>query len=68
MSKKDFLSILRKKNDNFPDEELKLLKEQIDLKLKLNSGQLKETNKLKEVRKSLAQLKTLQKEKENQTS
>ena len=39
-----------------------LRKELLNLKISLSSGQLKETHKIKEIRKSIAQLKTIQKE------
>ena len=56
-----FLSKLRGESSNL-DEEEKLRKELLNLKISLSSGQLKETHKIKEIRKSIAQLKTIQKE------
>ena len=62
MAKKEsFLSKLRGESSNLNEEE-KLRKELLDLKISLSSGQLKETHKIKEIRKSIAQLKTIQKE------
>jgi ribosomal protein L29 len=39
-----------------------LRKELLDLKMSLASGQLKEIHKIKKIRKSIAQLKTVQRE------
>ena len=62
MAKKEsFLSKLRGESSNLNEEE-KLRKELLDLKISLSSGQLKETHRIKEIRKSIAQLKTIQKE------
>ena len=62
MAKKEsFLSKIRGESSNLNDEE-ELKKELLDLKISLSSGQLKETHKIKEIRKSIAQLKTIQKE------
>ena len=62
MAKKEsFLSKIRGESSNLNKEE-ELRKEQLDLKISLSSGQLKETHKIKEIRKSIAQLKTIQKE------
>ena len=62
MAKKEsFLSKLRGESSNLNEEE-ELRKELLDLKISLSSGQLKETHKIKEIRKSIAQLKTIQKE------
>ena len=62
MAKKEsFLSKLRGESSNL-NEEQELRKELLDLKISLSSGQLKETHRIKEVRKSIAQLKTIQKE------
>ena len=62
MAKKEsFLSKIRGESSNLNEEE-KLRKELLDLKISLSSGQLKETHKIKEIRKSIAQLKTIQKE------
>ena len=62
MAKKEsFLSKIRGESSNSNEEE-ELRKELLDLKISLSSGQLKETHKIKEIRKSIAQLKTIQKE------
>ena len=62
MAKKEsFLSKIRGESSNL-NEEQELRKELLDLKISLSSGQLKETHKIKEIRKSIAQLKTIQKE------
>ncbi len=62
MAKKEtFLSKIRGSSSSLNEEE-KLRKELMDLKMSLSSGQLKETHKIKEIRKSIAQLKTIQRE------
>ena len=62
MAKKEsFLSKIRGESSNLNEEE-ELRKELLDLRLSLSSGQLKETHKIKEIRKSKAQLKTIRKE------
>jgi len=62
MAKKEsFLSKIRGDSSKLNEEE-ELRKELLDLKISLSSGQLKETHKIKEVKKSIAQLKTIQKE------
>ena len=62
MAKKEsFLSKIRGESSNL-NEEGELRKELLDLRISLSSGQLKETHKIKEIRKSIAQLKTIQKE------
>ena len=62
MAKKEsFLSKIRGESSNLNEEE-ELKKELLDLKISLSSGQLKETHKIKEIRKSIAQLKTIRKE------
>ena len=62
MAKKEsFLSKLRGESSNLNEEE-ELRKELLDLKISLSSGQLKETHKIKEIKRSIAQLKTIQKE------
>ena len=62
MAKKEsFLSKIRGESSNLNEEE-ELRRELLDLKISLSSGQLKETHKIKEIRKSIAQLKTIQKE------
>lgn len=60
--KQTFLSKIRGDFDISLNEEEALRKELLDLKISLSSGQLKETHKIKEVRKSIAQLKTIQRE------
>ena len=60
--KKSFLSKIRGDTSASLNEEEELRKELLDLKISLSSGQLKETHKIKEIRKSIAQLKTVQKE------
>ena len=62
MAKKEsFLSKIRGDSSKLNEEE-ELRKELLDLKISLSSGQLKVTHKIKEVKKSIAQLKTIQKE------
>ena len=62
MAKKEsFLSKIRGESSNL-NEEGELRKELLNLRISLSSGQLKETHKIKEIRKSIAQLKTIQKE------
>ena len=61
VKKESFLSKIRGESSNLNEEE-ELKKELLDLKISLSSGQLKETHKIKEIRKSIAQLKTIQKE------
>ena len=62
MAKKEsFLTRIRGESSNLNEEE-ELRKELLDLKISLSSGQLKETHKIKEIRKSIAQLKTIQRE------
>jgi len=62
MAKKEsFLTKLRGESSKLNEEE-ELRRELLDLKISLSSGQLKETHKIKEIRKSIAQLKTIQKE------
>ena len=62
MAKESILSKLRSKPENSSNEEEKLLQELMELRVKQSQGQLKETHKIREVRKSIAQLKTLFKE------
>ena len=59
--KKSFLSKIRGDTSGSLNEE-ELRKELLDLKISLSSWQLKETHKIKEIRKSIAQLKTIQNE------
>ena len=62
MAKKEtFLSKIRGSSNSLNEEE-KLRKELMDLKMSLSTGQLKETHKIKEIRKSIAQLMTVQRE------
>ena len=62
MAKEGLLSRLRSKSTDVTDEEGKLRKELLELRVQHSAGQLKETHKIKEVRKSIAQLKTLNNE------
>ena len=63
MAKKEtFLSKIRGGPSISLNEEEMLRKELLDLKMSLASGQLKEIHKIKEIRKSIAQLKTVQRE------
>ena len=63
MAKKEcFLSMIRGDSSSPFDEEEKLRKELLDLRISLSSGQLKETHKIKLTRKSIAQLKTIERE------
>ena len=64
MAKESILSRLRNKPEEVADEEGKLLKELMELRVQNAQGQLKETHKIREIRKSIAQLKTLSKEQE----
>ena len=64
MAKESLLDRLRSKPAHSVDEEGKLRKELLELRIQHSSGQLKETHKIREIRKSIAQLKTLNKEKE----
>ncbi|MDC0072782.1 50S ribosomal protein L29 [Gammaproteobacteria bacterium] len=65
MAKESILSRLRSKPEEVSDEEGKLLKELMELRVQNAQGQLKETHKIKEIRRSIAQLKTLSKEQED---
>ena len=62
MAKDSLLSKLRSKSTDISDEEGKLRKELLELRVQHSSGQLKETHKIREIRKSIAQLKTLNNE------
>ena len=64
MAKESLLDRLRSKPADSVDEEGKLRKELLELRIQHSSGQLNETHKIRENRKSIAQLKTLNKEKE----
>ena len=63
MAKGSLLDRLRSKPTEAPDEEGKLRKELMELRIQHSSGQLKETHKIREIRRSIAQLKTLNNEK-----
>ena len=63
MAKESLLDRLRSKPTETPDEEGKLRKELMELRIQHSSGQLKETHKIREIRRSIAQLKTLDNEK-----
>ncbi len=62
MAKRSFLSKLRGDSLSVMDEEQRLKKELMDLKIKQSSGQLKETHKIKETKRAIAQLKTVSNE------
>ena len=62
MAKESLISRLRSKSTDISDEEGNLRRELMELRVQHSSGQLKETHKIKEVRKSIAQLKTLNNE------
>ena len=62
MAKESLLDRLRSKPTEAPDEEGKLRKELMELRIQHSSGQLKETHKIREIRRSIAQLKTLNNE------
>jgi len=62
MAKENLISRLRNKSTDVNDEEGKLRKELMDLRIQHSSGQLKETHKIREIRRSIAQLKTLNNE------
>jgi len=64
MAKESLLDRLRNKSTDVLDEEGRLRKELLELRIKHSSGQLKETHKIRDIRKSIAQLKTLNKEQE----
>ena len=59
MAKEGFLSKLRNKKTIISDEEENLMKELMDLRVKLSSGQLKETHRIKEKKRKIAKLKTV---------
>ena len=63
MAKESLLDRLRSKPTEAPDEEGKLRKELMELRIQHSSGQLKETHKIRQIRRSIAQLKTLDNEK-----
>ena len=62
MADNKFLAKLREGKTNLVEEEEKYQKELMELKFKLSSGQLKETHKIKDLRRSIAKLKTLKRE------
>ena len=62
MAKKSFLSKLRGDSSSVMDEEQRLKKELMDLRIKQSSGQLKEVHKIKETKRAIAQLKTVSNE------
>lgn len=62
MAKKSFLSKLRRDSSSVMDEEQRLKKELMDLRIKQSSGQLKEIHKIKETKRAIAQLKTVSNE------
>ena len=62
MAEESLLKRLRGKKISFVDEEEKLLKEIMELMIKHSAGQLKETHKIKILRKSIARLKTVKNE------
>ena len=62
MAKESFLSKLRSDSSSVMDEEQRLKKELMDLRIKQSSGQLKEIHKIKETKKAIAQLKTVSNE------
>ena len=66
MAKESLLDRLRNKSTDVLDEEANLRKELLELRIKHASGQLKETHKIREIRRSIAQLKTLNREQELQ--
>ncbi len=63
MAKESLLDRLRSKPTEAPDEEGTLRKKLMELRIQHSSGQLKETHKIREIRRSIAQLKTLDNEK-----
>ena len=63
MAKESLLDRLRSKPTEAPDEKESLRKELMELRIQHSSGQLKETHKIREIRRSIAQLKTLDNEK-----
>jgi len=67
VAKESLLSRLRSKSTDAIDEEGKLRKELMELRVQHSAGQLKETHKIKEVRKSIAQLQTLNNEVKDDT-
>ena len=62
MARESLLDRIRNRSTDVLDEEGKLRKELLELRIKHSSGQLKETHKIREIRRSIAQLKTLNRE------
>ena len=62
MAKEGILSRLRKKETDVGSELGDLVKELVDLKFKLLSGQLRETHKIKIIRREIAKFKTVSNE------
>ena len=62
MAKEGLLTRLRKKGENTSTEEENLRKELMDLRFKLSTGQLRETHKIKIIKKDLAKIETLKNE------
>ena len=62
MAEESLLKRLRGKKISFVEEEEKLLKESMELMIKHSAGQLKETHKIKNLRRSIARLKTVKNE------
>ena len=62
MAKEGLLERLRKKGENTSTEEENLRKELMDLRFKLSTGQLRETHKIKIIKKDLAKIETLKNE------
>lgn len=61
MKKKDRLADLRRMSaDQLGDELLKLKKEQFNLRFQRATGQLENTNRVREVRRDIARIRTLQ--------
>ena len=62
MAKEGLLERLRKKGGNTSTEEENLRKELMDLRFKHSTGQLRETHKIKIIKKDLAKIETLKNE------
>ena len=62
MAKESLLSRIRNKSTDVGDEEGKLRKELMEIRVQHSAGELKETHKIREIRKSIAQLKTINNE------
>ena len=59
MAKKGLLSRFRSDSSDSLSEEENLKKELMELKMQLDSGQLSQTHKIKDTRRTIAQLKTV---------